>query len=74
MDNGLYKKMYLHLFNAVTDAINEPNHIKRIEILKLIIDIISVVVIEGCDVFLVFRANEIANYQTQVSMMEKSIF
>ena len=34
MENELYKKMYLHLFNAVTDAINEPNHIKRIEILK----------------------------------------
>ena len=26
--------MYLHFFNAVTDAINEPNHIKRIEIMK----------------------------------------
>ncbi len=34
MENELYKKMYLHLFNAVTDAINEPNHIKRIEIMK----------------------------------------
>ena len=34
MENELYKKMYLHLFNAVTDAINEPNHVKRIEILK----------------------------------------
>lgn len=45
---------------------------KRIEILKLIIDIISVVVIGGCGVFLAFRANEIANYQTQVSMMEKN--
>ncbi len=31
---NIYKKMYYHLFNAVTDAINEPNHIKRIEILK----------------------------------------
>ncbi|MBO5897126.1 MAG: hypothetical protein J6Q83_07495 [Clostridia bacterium] len=34
MENELYKKMYLHLFNAVTDAINEPNHIKRIEMMK----------------------------------------
>ena len=34
MENELYKKMYLHLFNAVTDAINESNHIKRTEILK----------------------------------------
>lgn len=34
MENELYKKMYYHLFNTVTDAINEPNHIKRIEILK----------------------------------------
>ncbi len=34
MENELYKKMYYHLFNAVTDAINEPNHIKRIELLK----------------------------------------
>ncbi len=34
MENELYKKMYLHLFNAVTDAINEPNHIKRVEMLK----------------------------------------
>ena len=34
MENDLYKKMYLHLFNAVTDAINEPNHIRRIEIMK----------------------------------------
>ncbi len=34
MENELYKKMYLHLFNAVTDAINEPNHIKRIELMK----------------------------------------
>lgn len=34
MENDLYKKMYYHLFNAVTDAINEPNHIKRIEMLK----------------------------------------
>lgn len=44
---------------------NMDNFLKfseRIDILKLIIDIISVVVIEGCDVFLVFRANEIANY------------
>ena len=31
---NIYKKMYYHLFNAVTDAIYEPNHIKRIEILK----------------------------------------
>ncbi len=34
MEKELYKKMYLHLFNAVTDAINEPNHIKRIEMMK----------------------------------------
>ena len=34
MENELYKKMYLHLFNAVTDAINEPNHIRRIEMMK----------------------------------------
>ncbi len=34
MENELYKKMYYHLFNAVTDSINEPNHIKRVEILK----------------------------------------
>ncbi len=34
MENELYKKMYLYLFNAVTDAINEPNHIKRIEMMK----------------------------------------
>ena len=34
MENELYKKMYLHLFNAVTDAINEPNYIKRIEMMK----------------------------------------
>lgn len=34
MKSELYKKMYLHLFNAVTDAINEPNHIKRIEMVK----------------------------------------
>ena len=34
MENELYKKMYVHLFNAVTDAINEPNHIKRIEMMK----------------------------------------
>ncbi len=31
---NIYKKMYYHLFNAVTDAIYEQNHIKRIEILK----------------------------------------
>ncbi len=34
MENELYKKMYYHLFNVVTDAINEPNYIRRIEILK----------------------------------------
>ena len=34
MENELYKKMYYHLFNVITDAINESNHIKRIEILK----------------------------------------
>ena len=34
MENELYKKMYLHLFNAITDAINEPNHIRRIEMMK----------------------------------------
>lgn len=34
MESELYKKIYLHLFNAVTDAINEPNHIKRIEMMK----------------------------------------
>ncbi len=30
MESELYKKMY----NAVTDAINEPNHIKKIEMIK----------------------------------------
>lgn len=34
MENELYKKMYYHLFNAVTDAIEEVNPIKRIDILK----------------------------------------
>ncbi len=34
VENELYKKMYYQLFNAITDAVNEKNPVKRIEILK----------------------------------------
>lgn len=43
---------------------------KKIEIYKLIIDIFSVIIIGVCGVFLSFKANEIAEHQTQVSIME----
>ncbi len=34
MEEELYKKMYYHLFNAVTDAINSKDPFEQIVILK----------------------------------------
>ena len=34
MEEELYKKMYYHLFNAVTDAINTKDPFEQIDILK----------------------------------------
>ena len=36
MEEELYKKMYLHLFNAVTDVLDSPEHISPALRLRLI--------------------------------------